>query len=119
MIGGHAAPSAAADRLHRALSRIKVDEDPGWRALALGLRARLAARRGDARSYERTLAILPRATSDELRLRAGLHVAWAALEFGDRDDALKRARAVGAEAVMLGWPTLADAASHGEQKARG
>ena len=37
MIGGHAAPSATADRLHRALSRIKVDEDPGWRALALAL----------------------------------------------------------------------------------
>ena len=119
MIGGHAAPSATADRLHRALSRIKVDEDPGWRALALALRARLAARRGDARSYERALANLPRATSDELRLRAGLHVAWAALEFGDRGDALKRARTVGAEAVMLGWPTLADAASQVEQQARG
>lgn len=119
MMGGHAAASAAADRLHRALSRIKVDEDPGWRALALGLRARLAARRGDTRSYQRTLATFPRATSNELRLRAGLHLAWAALENGDPTDALERAQTVGAEAVMLGWPTLADAASQVAQRARG
>jgi hypothetical protein len=116
--GGHAAPSAALDRLHRALSKVKVAEDPGWRSLALALRARLAAQRGDSRSYQRALDAIQPAEDDTLRLRTGLHLAWAALESGDAAAALVQADAVGAEAATRGWMTLADQASAAGMQAR-
>lgn len=110
-VGGLAASSAALDRLHRAISRVKVKEDPGWRGLALALRARLAAERGDSRSYERALEAQGPITSNILRLRADLELARAAKALGDSTEALRIADATRVEAQQRGWPAIADAAA--------
>ncbi|MCP4805357.1 MAG: serine/threonine protein kinase [Proteobacteria bacterium] len=103
--GSRGASASALDRIHRALTRVRVEPD-GWEVVAAAVRARASAAIGDSRSWERAVVQAEAGLdglSPELRLRAELELARAALAAGANEEAVRRADGVGARASAEGW----------------